>query len=322
MNKPFLLKPFGQSYLWGGSKLNETYHRDVAIEPFAESWECSTHPDGPSTVVTGEHQGKTLRDVLLMHPEYLGSHVNDKAVLPILVKLIDAKEDLSIQVHPNDHYAYENEDGQLGKSEFWYVLEAEEDARLIYGFHHPTTRQQVEEALLNHTLDNHLQAVPVSAGDAFFIEAGTVHAIGKGIVLVEVQESSNLTYRLYDYGRLDKNGKERELHIAKALDVMHYGVSRIQKNELRTLRYKPGYASELLCRCKYFQVERVLIHTKHAKNPPMIQRNDVSFQICMNIKGDITIDGIKMQVGDCLFVPISCDDLKVEGKGELLVIQC
>ena len=134
--KPFLLKPAGKDYLWGGSRLNDDFSKGIDLEPLAETWECSTHPDGPSTVASGEFSGRLLSDVIKEHPEFLGTHPESKEELPILIKFIDAKKDLSVQVHPDDTYALEQENGQKGKTEMWYVLDASKDAQLIYGFTH------------------------------------------------------------------------------------------------------------------------------------------------------------------------------------------
>ena len=174
--------------------------------------------------------------------------------LPILIKLIDAKKDLSVQVHPSDAYARENENGQLGKTEMWYVLDAKKDAKLIYGLYHDVTKEQLRRSIEDGTVEKYLQKVPVKKNDLFYIEAGTIHAIGAGVLVAEIQESSNLTYRLYDYDRVGKDGKKRELHIDKALETADLNASAEPRQPLRVLKYRRGCASELLCRCKYFEV--------------------------------------------------------------------
>ena len=193
------LIPTGKDYLWGGTRLREEYGKKIDLTPLAETWECSAHPDGPSYVATGTYKGKTLAEVLKAHPEYLGTKV-ENGELPVLVKFIDAKKDLSVQVHPSDEYAKEHEGDSL-----------------IYGFQHEVTEEILRKAVETGTLDKHLQKVPVHKGDTYFVPAGTVHGIGKGILVAEIQESSNVTYRVYDYDRVDKNGKKRELHFDKAV---------------------------------------------------------------------------------------------------------
>ena len=256
LTKPFLLKPAGKDYLWGGSRLNDDFSKGIEMSPLAETWECSTHPDGPSIVGSGEFVGSSLSEVLNKHPEFLGSHPRTQGELPILIKLIDAKKDLSVQVHPNDEYAVQYENGSLGKTEMWYVLDATKNAKLVYGFYHDIDKAVLRKSLMDGTVEKYLQKVPIRKDDVFYIEAGTVHAIGAGALIAEIQENSNLTYRLYDYNRIDKDGKKRELHIDKALAVADLKGAAEPRQPMRLLRYRRGCASELLCRCKYFQVEK------------------------------------------------------------------
>jgi len=251
------LIPTGKDYLWGGTRLREEYGKKIDLTPLAETWECSVHPDGPSYVTNGTYKGKTLAEVLKAHPEYLGTKVEDSE-LPVLVKFIDAKKDLSVQVHPSDEYAREHE-GDNGKTEMWYVIDADEGANLIYGFQHEVTEKILRKAVETGTLDKHLQKVPVHKGDTYFVPAGTVHGIGKGILLAEIQESSNVTYRVYDYNRVDKNGKKRELHFGKAVQVMNMRVAPDVSQKPRMVKYYSGCSRELLCRCKYFETERIQV---------------------------------------------------------------
>lgn len=230
---PLRLSPAGKGYLWGGERLKKEYNKRTDITPLAESWECSVHPDGMSVVTGGEFSGMTLREVLEKKPQYLGSKSLE---FPILVKFIDAASDLSIQVHPDDSYARENEKDN-GKTEFWYVLDAEEGAELIYGFEHAMDRKKLWRAIEDGRLETMLHHIPVHKGDVFLVKPGTVHAIGKGIVIVEVQESSNVTYRLYDYDRRDKDGNKRELHFDKAADVLDMKPVDIIKQPNRMVRY-------------------------------------------------------------------------------------
>lgn len=326
-NRPFLLKPAGKDYLWGGTRLITEYNRPVQMEPLAETWECSTHPDGLSIIDSGIFQGKTLKEVLDKHPEFIGTHPNMENQLPILVKLIDAKRDLSIQVHPDDDYAEKHEGGQSGKTEMWYVVDAAKDARLVYGFYHDVTKQEIRDGIENGNIEKYLQKVKIQKNDVFFIEAGTVHAIGAGALIAEVQESSNLTYRLYDYGRIDKNGKERELHVEKALDVANLQASNEPRQPMRLLKYRQGEASEFLCRCKYFQVERHLLNTETSRNLVDFRTKRNSFKIFLCLEGCGIIfleDGETLNFfkGDCVFVPANSVEMKFHGKAQLLGITC
>ncbi len=328
-NKPFLLKPAAKDYLWGGSRLNDEYGKKIDISPLAETWECSTHPDGQSVVASGADQGKRLGDVLKEHPEYLGTHplqtMKGEAELPILIKLIDAKQNLSVQVHPDDAYALTNEKS-LGKTEMWYVLSARKDASLVYGFKQDMKAERVRKAIAEGDIENYLNRVPVHKDDVFYLEAGTVHGIGAGILLAEIQESSNLTYRLYDYDRIDKKGKKRELHIDKALQVMNYVTSAAPRQPMRILRYKKGSASEMLTRCKYFQVERFLLNTESYGELTDFKTESNSFHalLCTDGNGALFAEDFELPFskGDCIFVPADSIPLKLHGKAQLLDVSC
>ena len=324
--RPFLLKPAGKDYLWGGSRLKDDYSKKIDLDPLAETWECSTHPDGPSVVASGVYEGKELTEVLKEHPEYLGTHPRTEGELPILIKFIDARQDLSVQVHPDDDYARVHEHGSLGKTEMWYVLDAAKDAKLVYGFYHDISREKLKKSLETGTVEKYLQKINVQKDDLFYIEAGTVHAIGAGVLIAEIQESSNLTYRMYDYGRKDKNGHTRELHIEKALDVANRKGGRSPRQPMRVLRYQKGSATELLCRCKYFQAERQLINTERCREMADFQTDSNSFQVLLCIGGCGTMFGAGEMLhffkGDCIFVPADSIPLKLHGRAQFLKVSC
>lgn len=326
-SKPFLLKPAGKDYLWGGSRLNDDFSKGINLEPLAETWECSTHPDGPSSVASGEFCGTLLSDVLKEHPEFLGTHPETKSELPILIKFIDAKKDLSVQVHPDDAYAFDKENGQKGKTEMWYVLDAAKDAQLIYGFTRDMNPDTLRRSLKTGVIERYLQKVPVHKDDVFFIEPGTVHAIGAGTLIAEIQENSNLTYRMYDYNRTDKNGNLRELHIDKAMDVVNTKGSAAPKQQIRVLKYVPGSATEFICRCKYFQVERMLINTERCRELVSFQTDSTSFQVllCTNGCGVLLEENGKALHffrGDCIFVPADSETIRLHGRAQFLKVRC
>lgn len=325
-HKPFLLKPWGKDYIWGGNRLNDDFSKGIDMTPLAETWECSTHPDGPSTVASGEHIGQTLSDVLKAHPEFLGTHPKTNGELPILIKFIDAKKDLSVQVHPTDKYASKHENGQLGKTEMWYVLDAAKDAKLVYGLYYDTDKEQIRKSIEDGTVEKYLQKVPIKKNDLFYIEAGTIHAIGAGALVAEIQENSNLTYRLYDYDRVDKSGKKRELHIDKALDVANLKAISEPRQPLRVLKYRPGCASELLCRCKYFETYRMIVNTERCRDLVGYQADSSSFRVllctdgcgCIYVGGNETIGFFK---GDCIFVPANSVKLRIHGQAQFLDVR-
>lgn len=304
--------------------MNDEFEKNIDMDPLAETWECSTHPDGPSYVVSGEFGRQELAEVLRAHPEYLGERYKGENTLPILIKFIDAKKDLSVQVHPTDAYAQEHENGQLGKTEMWYVLDASKDAKLVYGLKRERTEQQVRDAIAEGTLMKDLQWVPVKKDDLFFIEAGTIHAIGAGALVAEIQENSNLTYRLYDYDRVGKDGKKRELHIDKALDVANLKSSAEPKQPLRVLKYRQGIASELLTRCKYFEVYRMIVNTER-RQKVHYRADGIAFRVllCVNGCGTISYDGgsITFYKGDCIFVPADSEVLTIHGQAQFLDVR-
>lgn len=323
-NMPLLLRPSGKDYLWGGSRLNDEFEKGINLSPVAETWECSTHPDGPSYVVGGEFAGMKLAEVLRNHPEYLGERHRGMTELPILIKFIDAKKDLSVQVHPTDEYAREHEKGQLGKTEMWYVLDAGRDAKLVYGLKRDSSEAEMRKAIANGTLMNYLQQVPVRKDDLFFIEAGTIHAIGAGTLVAEIQENSNLTYRMYDYDRTRKDGKKRELHIDKALKVAKLKSSTEPRQPLRVLRYRQGVALELLTRCKYFEVYRMLINTER-RQKVHYRADEIAFRVllCVNGCGTISYEDGSMEFykGDCIFVPADSEVLTISGQAQFLDVR-
>lgn len=324
MNNPFLLRPSGKDYLWGGQRLNDEFEKGIEMSPLAETWECSTHPDGPSYVSGGRFDGQTLADVLRVHPDYLGTRHAGESELPILIKFIDAKKDLSVQVHPTDDYAREHENGQRGKTEMWYVLDAGKDASLIYGLRYDAGKEQIRKMIREGSVTNILQKVPVKKDDLFFIEAGTIHAIGAGTLVAEIQENSNLTYRLYDYDRVGKDGKKRELHVDKALQVANLKSSAEPRQPLRVLKYRQGVASELLCRCRYFEVYRMIVNTER-RQKVYYRADEMSFRVllCVNGCGMIRYgeEELIFYKGDCIFIPADSVMLSIHGQAQFLDVR-
>lgn len=315
--KPILLSPVGKEYLWGGTRLRREYNKNIDITPLAETWECSTHPDGMCIVRDGEYKNMTLGDVLKKHPEYLGS--KNQGDFPLIIKLIDAEKKLSVQVHPDDEYARIHEN-QGGKTEMWYVLDAKPEANLICGFSHDVTPEILRNALETDTLDEHLQKFSVKKGDVFFIPAGTVHALGEGVLVAEIQQNSDVTYRLYDYNRRDRNGQKRELHIEKALQVldMKKGSEIIQG---RKRDFFPEYSCEILCRCEYFTTEFLEINSGYE-----FFVNEISFQVILCTDGNGTIktenSAVNFIKGDCIFIPADCGKCRIDGKNSILKVLC
>ena len=249
---PLLLKPPVKDYLWGGTRLKTEFGLESDTDIAAEGWMLSCHKDGSNTVVNGEFTGKSLPDVLAAWGnDALGTRAAAFPYFPILIKLIDAKQKLSVQVHPSDEYALANE-GEFGKTEMWYVVDCQEGAELLYGFSEDISKEEFKERMNNNTLTDVCNSVPVHKGDVFFIDAGTLHAIGEGILIAEVQQNSNTTYRISDYGRLGADGKPRELHIDKALDVTKTEVPSMPYGQIGTITTKGANTVRELASCHFF----------------------------------------------------------------------
>lgn len=213
--EPLFLEGVLQDKIWGGTKLRKEFGYDLPTETIGEQWSISAHPNGPATVKNGEYAGKTLAELWDTNRELFGNQEGE--VFPLLTKIIDAKNDLSVQVHPDDTYGLANE-GELGKTECWYVLAADEGAEIVFG-HHANTKEEFREMIADGKWDDLLRSVQVQAGDFFYVPSGTVHAIGAGVMVLETQQSSDTTYRLYDYDRKDAAGNLRDLHIEQSIDV-------------------------------------------------------------------------------------------------------
>lgn len=294
------LKPACKDYLWGGRRLIEEFGKKWEKEKLAETWELSAHKDGPSIILNGKFEGKSLSDFLEIEgKEVLGENCKDLREFPILIKLIDANDNLSIQVHPNDDYALKNEN-QYGKTEVWYVLDATEDAYLYFGFKEEISKEEFKERIENDTLLEVLNKEKVKKGDVFFIPAGTIHAIGAGIMIAEIQQSSNVTYRVYDFGRVDKNGNRRELHIDKAVEV-----TNLKKSE-RIIKDYP-----VIAECDYFKVEKIEGGCFEGR----MDRDSFRSLLILEGEGRVKNDDtdLSFKKGDSLFLPAGEYDYEVKG---------
>lgn len=310
------LRPAVKDCIWGGIKLIQDYGKNFDMKRISETWECSVHPDGMSVVTTGEHTGKTLYEVISEYPEYLGKNSNGE--FPVLVKFIDAGKDLSVQVHPDDSYARVHEN-QNGKTEMWYVLEADENAGLIYGFEKEISPETVRRAVYDGMITDYLHYEEVHKGDVFYIPSGTVHAIGRGTVIAEIQESSNITYRVYDYDRTDENGNKRELHLEKALDVMK--IRPAEKIKPFNSYDCPEYSSVTLCKCGYFRTDRITVRKKYSF---IVDSETFRIMLFTDGKGVVETSGnsVPVKKGDCLFLPAGIGETQVSGNTEFLKIEC
>lgn len=301
-----------KDYLWGGTKLKVEYGKKTDLDIVAESWELSTHPDGQSVVASGPEAGKTLSEYIdSLGEDCLGTKGKEFEFFPILIKLIDAKQPLSIQVHPDNEYALRVEK-EYGKTEMWYILDCEPGATLYFGVNKEISKEEFACRIQNHTLLDVLKKVPVHKGDVFFIQAGTIHAIGEGIQICEIQQNSNTTYRVYDYGRVGKDGKPRELHIEKAIDVSN--LTPIESN------FKPcgptikdeNATTSMLATCDYFTTFETTL-----KGTTVIPVDEESFGSIVMIEGSATLDDgttrLEVKKGDSVFITANNEDVTVTG---------
>ncbi len=290
---PLKLRSVSKEIIWGGNRLKTEYGKTADFDKIAESWELTVRYDGMNTIENGDYAGMTLG-------EYLGK---DAEGFPLLIKLIDAMDKLSIQVHPDDSYAKEKE-GEYGKTEMWYIVDAEPGAKLVYGLKN-YEKESFRAAVADGTLEQYMNAVDVKKGDIFFIPSGLVHAIGAGILIAEIQQSSNVTYRVYDYMRRGKDGKLRELHVDKALDV----IVDYTEEEIRAIRFEDGEAENALANCRYFKVDRYVL------TEDITLSADTSFVHILALDGEGTVGGVAIKKGESIFLPKGLTDVTVSGKG-------
>ena len=298
---PLKLKPVLKDIIWGGTRLSNEYGKGAPNQKIAESWELCVHKNGVNIIENGLYEGKTLEWLFDSDKNIISkNYISEK--FPVLIKFIDAKHDLSVQVHPNDAYAALRST-ESGKTEMWYILDCAPGARLVYGLNADYTREELEHSINSGEFENCLNYITVKPKDVFFIPAGLIHAIGAGILLAEIQQNSDTTYRMYDYNRTDDEGKTRELHIKEALDVC--------------IKTKSEYTSpqkgDLLTECEYFSVSR---------NIPSAPAGFVSV-ICHGGEGKIISGGKEYRIkkGESYFIPAGCG-AEITGNPDLIFTYC
>ena len=308
----FLLTPVFKDYIWGGNRLKTDFGFENELDKTAEAWMLSCHKDGENTV-SDENGVKALSEVLTK--DMLGTDCSD-GKLPILIKLIDAKDNLSLQVHPGDEYAKRVENDN-GKTECWYILDCDENAQLIYGFRQDISPEEFRKSIENGTVLDIVNHIKVHKGDFFFIPSGTLHAIGKGILLAEIQQNSNTTYRVFDYNRLGNDGKPRQLHIDKAVDVTNCTVpENTGKPQGETVRFPQGERT-LLTDCKLFSVNAYKIDGEIT-----LTADEKSFVSLLVTDGNGTVTDkdktLEIKKGSSVFIPAGSGEIKILGKLDFL----
>lgn len=314
MKQPIFLESVFKERIWGGSKLRDLLGYEIPTEWTGEYWAVSAHPNGQSVVQNGQLKGKTLGSLWEEHRELFGTAAGKSDVFPLLTKVLDASKDLSVQVHPDDAYAQQYENGELGKTECWYILDAEPGAEIVYG-HTAKTREELTRMIEDGRWDELLCKVKVKPGDFFYVPSGTIHALGAGIVVLETQQSSDTTYRVYDYDRTDDAGNKRELHLDKAIQVTTVphvaGTTEAQQTKLEDAVITTYVANE------FFTVQKLVLNG-HVQLP-----EEVTFKIFSVIQGNgrLELGGetYELAKGDHFIVPALAGNGKLSGELEFII---
>lgn len=313
---PLQFEPILKERIWGGEKLKTVLNKPITSNITGESWELSTVEGDVSVVANGEWKGKSLTALINESPdEILGTAVHARfgKQFPLLFKYLDAREDLSIQVHPNDELAKKRHNS-FGKTEMWYIMQADDDARIIVGFEENSNANDYLENLKNKTLLSILDDVKVKSGDVFFLETGTVHAIGAGLVVAEIQQTSDITYRLYDFDRVDAAGNTRELHVDLALDAINYNTIETKKEYT-----KNENQSNEVVDCPYFTTNFIPLEGEIA-----VAKSAKSFTVYMCVEGAFEIDydhsKVQYKKGDTVLIPAALNKFTLNGKASILEI--
>ncbi|WP_079527575.1 mannose-6-phosphate isomerase, class I [Halobacillus hunanensis] len=310
-NEPIFLQPEFKERIWGGTKLNEIFNYDIPFENTGECWGISGHANGANRIKNGPLQGSTLAEAWSQHRELFGNE--EGAEFPLLVKILDSKRDLSVQVHPDDTYAREIEKENYGKTECWYVIDCEEGAEIIFG-HHAKSQEQLASMVEQGEWDELLHRIPVKPGDFYYVPSGTIHAIGEGIQILETQQSSDITYRVYDYDRTDNNGKKRVLHLDRSLDVTN--VPHENPTLERSQWTEDGIKKEKLVEEAYFTVHHWSLEEKsHGITPETYQLFSV-----IDGEGTLTTEiGIfSFAKGDHFIIPATVESYTLEGTASFI----
>lgn len=313
-NEPIFLSSVFKERIWGGQKLKEEYGYELPSDKIGEGWVISALANGPSLVENGPLVGNTLTDLWENYGELFNKSSENVGEYPLLVKMLDANDDLSVQVHPNDTYAREVENVPFGKTECWYILSAEKDASIVLG-HHANSREEFDEMVERGQWDELLQTKKVTPGEFYYVPSGTIHAIGKGIMILEIQQSSDITYRVYDYDRVDDKGNHRDLHLERARDVTtipHHSTD-IKQRETRV----QGLLSETLVEAQYFSVYHWKLDGDVAR-----ERAEDFLQVSV-IKGEavLKIDDreFKISRGEHFIIPYTVNSYQLSGQAEFIV---
>ena len=311
MSEPLFLQSVMQEKIWGGTKLRDEFGYDIPSEKIGEYWAISAHPNGVSKVANGRYQGTDLATLYAEHRELFGNR--PEPVFPLLTKILDANDWLSVQVHPDDAYGLEHE-GELGKTECWYIISAEPGAEIIYG-HNAKSREELAEMIKSGDWDHLLRKVKVKTGDFFHVPSGTMHAIGAGIVILETQQSSDTTYRVYDFDRKDDQGNLRELHIQQSIDVLNIPGDKVPENQVKTEKFADAEITTLV-KSDFFDVYKWQIHGDHE----FTKVADYTLVSVLDGQGKLTVDGNEYPVekGAHFILPSNIEKWNLSGQLEII----
>ena len=309
--KPLFLNPTFSHTIWGGTRLRENYGYNEPGDDIGECWGISAHPNGEGTIRGGMYDGEKLSSLWKNHPELFGRKSGEKSgdKFPLLTKIIDARNDLSIQVHPDDEYAAVNENGSFGKTECWYVLDCPENASLVVG-HNAKTKAELEDMINQGRWNEFIREIPVKKGDFIQIDPGTVHAIKGGLLILETQQNSDITYRVYDYDRL-QNGKPRQLHVAQSIDVITVPAKAVD-DSVKNMAQTPVNELCEMYSCKYYIVWKIAVEGE------MVFTQDVPFLAMSILDGSGFVNGEAVKKGDHLILPAAVKNVRLSGNMELI----
>lgn len=312
------LEPDFKERIWGGQKLKTYLNKSIPYEHTGESWEVACHENGHSIINNGDLKNITLLDAIKQYPlELVGHPISDAYKFPLLLKFIDAKDLLSVQVHPEDDYAYVNENGELGKNEAWYIVDAEPGSKLIVGLKNGVTKSDFIKACDEDQLETVLNERIVKKGDVIDIPAGLIHAIGAGILLAEVQQNSDTTYRVYDWNRVGLDGQKRELHVEKSLEVIDFE-GRHSTNTIEGLKEEGmGYILTKYIKNKYFALDKLDVITTYKNTKTS---NQFELYMCLEGNAIVSCSENKVQIskGDSFMIPASVNTYAITGTGEFI----
>ncbi|OSB10936.1 mannose-6-phosphate isomerase, class I [Paraclostridium bifermentans] len=310
--EPLFLKPLFMYRIWGGTALRDKFNYEIPSENTGECWAISSHENGDCEITNGKFKGMTLSNLWSNHKELFGNMPGDK--FPLLTKILDANDNLSVQVHPDNEYAKENENGELGKTECWYIIDCDDDAEMIFG-HNAKSKEELEYMISNNKWSDLLKRVKVNKGDFFYVPSGTIHALCKGTLVLETQQNSDTTYRVYDYDRVDSNGNKREIHVDKSIDVTT--VPHVENKPNYSIIENDNFKLTTFLSNEFFSVHKLDVFTEYSST------QDKPFELYSVIDGNGKLvsnsNEYSLNKGDNFILPNSFGEFKIIGNLQLII---